>query len=385
MKSVHRLLAGACVSALVSCGQGSSDGLQAPVPTLITVAPPVLAMSVGEEEALAATVFDQDGAVIPNQLVSWESDASTVVSVTTQGVVQALSPGATEITASSGAVSAVVPVDVEVGQTPTLIDECQTPAGEWIWCDDFDQDRSSAYFEFPNPGGSFARIVGVGVEGSPAMRARFQQGQVDAGALHLAFGRTPTSYVDPVDAGTQDYREVYWRFFLRNQSGWTGGGGEKLSRVMSLVTSNWSQAMIAHVWSAQAGPEYNFLTIDPASGTDAAGTLQTSTYNDFANLRWLGAVRGTSAIFTGSNIGTWHCIEAHVKLNDAGSSNGSFELWIDGVLDAQKTGMNWVGAFDDYGINALFLENYWNLGSPAAQDRYFDNLVVSTSRIGCGN
>ena len=35
-------------------------------------------------------------------------------------------------------------------------------------------------------------------------------------------------------------------------------------------------------------------------------------------------------------------------------------------------------------INTLFLENYWNDGSPQDQYRYFDNLVVSTQPIGCG-
>ncbi|HEX5436668.1 MAG TPA: hypothetical protein VFW98_05895, partial [Gemmatimonadaceae bacterium] len=66
-----------------------------------------------------------------------------------------------------------------------------------------------------------------------------------------------------------------------------------------------------------------------------------------------------------------------------GQSNGSFELWIDGALEAQETTLNWLGSYSDYGINAVFFENYWNKGSPVAQDRYFDDLVVSTKRIGC--
>jgi hypothetical protein len=35
-------------------------------------------------------------------------------------------------------------------------------------------------------------------------------------------------------------------------------------------------------------------------------------------------------------------------------------------------------------INAVLFENYWNAGSPVTQERYFDNIVISTSRIGCG-
>jgi hypothetical protein len=34
-------------------------------------------------------------------------------------------------------------------------------------------------------------------------------------------------------------------------------------------------------------------------------------------------------------------------------------------------------------INAVFFENYWNAGSPVQQERYFDNLVISTQSIPC--
>ena len=64
------------------------------------------------------------------------------------------------------------------------------------------------------------------------------------------------------------------------------GGPDKLSRATSFATSGWAQTMIAHVWSSG-----DVLSIDPASGTDANGNLQTTTYNDFAHLRWLGLTK----------------------------------------------------------------------------------------------
>jgi hypothetical protein len=125
------------------------------------------------------------------------------------------------------------------------------------------------------------------------------------------------------------------------------------------------------------------LMLDPASGTDEQGNLQTTQYNDFAHLRWLGAAQGATPLFDAEHVGTWYCVEAHVRLNDAGQSNGVFEFWIDGNLEASRTGLNWVGGYADYGINAILFENFWNSGSPQAQERYFDNIVVSTARIGC--
>ncbi len=255
--------------------------------------------------------------------------------------------------------------------------ECDTPDAAWIWCDDFESDRSSAYFE-----GSLPPVAGVGVGGSHGARIVFVPGTSGAGGVKIAFGRTPQSYFRPVDDGTQDYREIYWRMVLRNQPGWVGGGGDKLSRATIFASdTSWAQAMIAHVWSGGDGSHY--LGIDPASGTDAAGTLQTTTYNDFANLRWLGWRVGQTPLFDAAHVGVWYCVEAHVRLNDAGQANGVFELWIDDQLEAAHTELNWVGAYSAYGINAVLFENYWNDTSPVTQERYFDNLVVSTARIGC--
>ena len=262
--------------------------------------------------------------------------------------------------------------------------ECASPGAGWIWCDDFEQDRLASYFDYDNAGGDFVRVAGVGRTGSFGMRARWSTvGQSNAGALHLAFGKTPQAYFRPVDAGTQVYRDIYWRMYLRLQPGWTGGGANKLSRATVFAsTTTWAQAMFAHVWSGSS-PDQNYLILDPASGTDLAGNLQTTDYNDFPNMRWLGGVRGNTALFAPANAGTWYCVEARARLNDAGQSNGVFQLWIDGALEAERTGLNWLGAFSAYGINAVYFENYWNAGAPQAEERYFDNVVVSTQRIGC--
>jgi len=275
------------------------------------------------------------------------------------------------------------------GPDPDLVAECASPAGAWIWCDDFEADRLDSYFEYANPGGDgFLRADGAGVVGSYGMRVRFAAEQVSAGSLHLAFGRTPGAYFRPVDDGTADYREIFWRMYLRHQAGWTGGGGDKLSRAIVFAGDDWSEAAIAHVWSGNSSRDGTnesryYLLLDPASGTDEAGNLQTTGYNDFDNLRWLGIEQGATPLFDADHVGRWYCVEAHVRLNDAASSNGVFELWIDDALEARAAGLNWLGAYDAYGINAIFFENYWNSGSPVAQERYFDNIVVSTERIGC--
>jgi hypothetical protein len=111
--------------------------------------------------------------------------------------------------------------------------------------------------------------------------------------------------------------------------------------------------------------------------------VKCTTYNDFDNLDWLGHRSGVTPIFATEMSGRWFCIEAHVKLNDPGAGNGVQEFFIDDQLEARRDGLDFVRGYTDYGINAVFFENYWNAGSPRDQERYFDNIVIAESRIGC--
>ena len=259
--------------------------------------------------------------------------------------------------------------------------ECATPGAGWIFCDDFDTDRLSSYFEYDNAGGKFVRTTSAGRGSSTGMRATYTTGQQGAGSLHLAFGRTPSSYFHPADAGTQNYREVYWRFYIRREPGWVGNGATKLTRAMIFAKSDFSQAMIAHGWTSDSDDRY--LLLDPASGTDVSGNLITVGYNDFAHLRWFGATQSAAPEEDQAHVGQWACYEFHAKLNDAGQSNGIFELTINGQLSARSSGLNWIGSYNAYGINSIYLEQYQNAGAPAANVRVIDNFVVSTQPIGC--
>jgi hypothetical protein len=253
----------------------------------------------------------------------------------------------------------------------------------WIWCDDFETDKISSYFDRD---GILNRAAGVGLDGSYGMRANWTSGQVNAGSLKLAFGLTPPgSGINPpvgVDATTK-YRDIYYRVYLKSQAGWVSGGANsasKFTRATSFVAADWSQSMIAHVWSG--GTNNNYLSADPASCV-SGGSIECVGYNDFAHIAWRGIVNGTTAVFTSPNAGTWNCIETHVKLNDTGMQNGIEEFWIDGHLEASSTNLDFVGSYNAYGINAVMLENYMNNGSTQDQSRYWDNLVVSTQKIGC--
>lgn len=270
--------------------------------------------------------------------------------------------------------------------SPTIAVESFCPSGSnpqpsVLWCDDFESTTtlSSRYFDYDSDGGDFVRVTTQGVGGTAAMQVVWQTGEDTAGSFARMFGRNP---IMSHSHTTQDFRDIYWRQYVRTAAGWSGNP-YKMSRATIFANgTTWAQGMIAHIWGDGDG---DTLMIDPASGIDASNHLATTSYNDFAHLTWLGGQRATTPIFNAAQANQWFCIEAHAKLNTAGSQNGVFELWIDNVLQAQKTTLNWVGSWADYGINAVLFENYWNGGAPGPRTRYIDNIVISTTRIGCLN
>lgn len=261
-------------------------------------------------------------------------------------------------------------------------DALSLPVGEVIWCDSFEDEDLPAsgnwqdnYFNFTDTTGGqrHGRSTNEAHDGSFSLRHAWLVGEVNPGWAYRSFGRTPLT---SQSHSQTDFREVYWRFFVKYPAG-TTSFPEKVTRGIIYASPNWAQAMIAHVWTSFHGA--SFLKIDPASGTDAAGNLKSTKYNDDPNLRWLGSVDASIPIATG----TWQCHEVHVALNSPGQNDGVFELWIDGQLAASRDDLNWVGAYDDYGINAIMLESYWNGGAPQATERYLDSFVIATGPIGC--
>lgn len=244
-----------------------------------------------------------------------------------------------------------------------------------LWCDDFSNPAPlrARYFEHDDARGAFVRAPGEGIAGGDALRCRFGKGQVSAGSLKLLLGRNPVGRgVHP----ERTFRELFWRVYVRHEPGWEGNPA-KLSRATCLAGPDWSQGMIAHVWGGRG----DSLCIDPATGI-RDGRKVTTRYNDFDRLRWLGLREARTPVFAPAETGRWVCVEAQVRLDTPGRADGLFRLWIDHREEASRTDLVWHGAWSDYGIDAVFLENYWNAGSPKEQTRWWAQFAVATAPIG---
>jgi hypothetical protein len=254
----------------------------------------------------------------------------------------------------------------------------QTNHPAWLWCDDFDSETTltdGSYFEVSRRGG-FGVTTDEAFAGAGSVKGTYSPEEPGYGGVKFSFGRTQVGAKRYLD---RDFEEVYWRVYHKVKTGWQGTG-MKMSRATIFTGPNWQQAAIGHIWEGGT----HGVGMDPVSGVEG-NRVTTTTYNDFANMRWLGKKNGSVEIYAPQNNERWFCIEAHMKLNTPGRKDGIMEFWIDDQLQAQSTNLNWRGSYTEYGINAVLLENYLNNGKGPGQQqsRLFDNFVVSTQRIGC--
>jgi hypothetical protein len=251
-----------------------------------------------------------------------------------------------------------------------------------IFYDDFDgpEETQARYLE-PKLGSKHlarSREHALGGAGM-AMELTYPPGQASGiGNRQLVFGDAPIGR--PVRKGER-FEEVYWRVYVKHQPGWRGNPA-KMSRATALTSPRRSQAFIAHVWGG-GGERGDVLTLDPVRCV-RDGQVTTTRYNDFDNfVKWLGnKPNGTFPVHSTQESGRWICVESRLKLNTPGKADGEADLWVDGRPDAQRRNMDVRGTYTAHAINAIFLEAYWNAGSPVEQKRWYDDFVVSTRPIG---
>ena len=281
-------------------------------------------------------------------------------------ILRSLAPLLLLCAAASPRIESVIPVSTQPHATNPAV----------IFYDDFATvDPAKWPYLEPRPDSPHAKVSDKeGLGGIPgAMECFYAKGSQGIGNRKIVFGDSPVGR--PLRRG-EKFDDIYWRIYVKHQEGWTGNP-DKMSRATAFASSRWSQAFILHVWSSGVP-----LTLDPATGV-RDGAVVTTRYNDFPNLKWLGnSPKGAFPVHSPEEAGRWICVEAQLKLNTPGRKDGYAALWVDGKLDAERRNMDFRGTYTERTINAIFLEAYWNAGSPKDQYRWYDDFVVSTRPIG---
>ncbi len=79
----------------------------------------------------------------------------------------------------------------------------------------------------------------------------------------------------------------------------------------------------------------------------------------------------------------WVCLELGMRLNTPGAADGEMWFWVDDALGLHQTGMEWRDVAE-LGLNKAWLQHYIENGDATQSNQvWFDDVVVSTARIGC--
>lgn len=228
--------------------------------------------------------------------------------------------------------------------------ECDQARPEWIWCDDFESDVpiTDRYEDVSLNG--LSEQGDVSFDGSNALRQTYVTGQVGAGWIIKVM-----SYPD----------HLFVRWYHRFGEGYTTYP-PKMARVGYRPRSgDWDAVYRVHAWLDSQSSE---LTAD----VFAENSSQTSS-------GWLPVEK--SDYFFRDDPDEWVAVEIELKLNDPGSSNGLYRFWVNDRLVIEALGVDLRGNTTDK-INEVMFDGYWNGGATANLDRYFDNIVISTKKVG---
>lgn len=222
----------------------------------------------------------------------------------------------------------------------------------------------------------------------------------------------------------RDYKEIYVKFWIKFQPGWTHNGFDKLFRIGSYKPDElsgkeyWSRLGMGIIWDVvhysveDSGLRNNVSAVSsqgrmknptPAirdQGWRSNGRGWNANYTstpisadgsgprlvDHANGGVLPVSRSTSHAQVYGNV--WHKVEFHLKMNSApGVQDGVMTQWLDNTVMITNTTVPWLQAGDpevDRGFNAIKFGGNDNFMIYPNEDRVqewyaFDDIVIRSS------
>jgi hypothetical protein len=136
----------------------------------------------------------------------------------------------------------------------------------------------------------------------------------------------------------------------------------------------------------------HYITIYAGSG---GALLAEANNKQGASGQWIGLGANQNG-YDGTNrfilqSGRWYTVEVRRRLNDAGADNGIYQMWVDGLLIADRRNLRlrvpWNGSFGSnytYGTNFAMISDYPLQNVSREQSIYYDDVKFSGSPIGGG-
>lgn len=270
-----------------------------------------------------------------------------------------------------------------------MVDECKAPNSNWVFCSGFEEGNKDIWDDYdgnPDSSNLIMNLVGpLGGEDNNVMRLRVPSGRGNADLVKVL----PSSY-DKLYARWYVRWEDGYDFTARNHgSGLFAGDRGLLAR--SGIRPDGSDrfiSLIDHSTDSQVLHTYTYYRGMYMDCADPNGSCWGDTFpcmrDEGSSICKLAEHR---EIVTPPKLETnkWYCVEMMIDAGDAVSSgtdaNGILNYWVDDVEIGPWNNL-WFRTDPNLKINILWM-NLFHHGDHSVEGVYFDNIVVSTDRVGC--
>ena len=300
-----------------------------------------------------ATTRDASNNVLTGRAVTWSSGSAAIATVSGSGLVTAVAPGTTNITASSEGISGSGSLTVSAAPPPGSISSNE-PSG----MTPLTERPFSALNEdgWTNTGSSDYKIVADAT--APKSPSNVGQIRFPAG---FGSGNAP-AVLEKVWSGTQ--KTLYVSFWVKFSSNWIGN-----TAGVNKIFHFWIGGSNRLVMNARGVGTGKLLTEVELQGITAGGNYDA----------------GTTALFT-ANLGPsgelvrnqWLHWEAVFIGNSSGTANGSVDWWVNGTKVGHYGGLQFVSGAG-YWQEMEWSPTYGGLGTavPADQYQWIDHIYIS--------
>ena len=341
----------------------------APPPSVasVSVTPGSAALLAGASVQLAATLRSASGAVLTGRPVSWSTSNGAVASVSSTGLVRALTAGTAVITATSEGQRGSSSITVSVPPTPGPgASEPAYSAGTHalILRDNFDYASRSAMMAM-YPTGRFTEYVSLipGRNGSSGA-ARLSYG--NGGAYDIILG--PEDRLTSVGRwnGTLPEKAGPYTHFLFSTWFRVSSGADPAAN------SDWGVKgfMFWHSGTQQGGRYQNAVNQGSADGR-TRGPKGANPCNAQSGMNLYKTADGCAPLFSAIADGQWHRFTIEIYAGNDRSGLRGERYWVDGQLIYDDVGQN-VGAATSAG--------HYDYASPIRHWMVFGNFINETAR-----
>lgn len=303
----------------------------------------------------------------------------------------ASSVGAAPPEGAVGGIAARYPRDAGIGKDPNVIfaDDFES------WTDSGTQPPPGAWSVHKNKASRTAVVPGKvtmpGLAGPGAGVLEVACWTEGTGSQAGGLARKLGNYERANEGLGDGYEEVYLRYYLRfdeNYRGVRNHGGNLGGRDLTRPNAAWvGMAAIRDVSSR--GYFYSGLQPD---GKEGSQELEMGFYSYHLDKKGPWGENYPAQRRIPIQVGQWHCVERHLKLNSVDEATGDArrdgveELWVDGVLSIRKADVRFRRT-PRLRITYFTLETYYH-GLPKQYDPAhpikvaFDNVVMARKYIG---